>query len=288
MSDASFKQKTIAIVYDFDGTLTPEPMQNYAILPKLGITPDDFWPEVGEEVAQTGAENMLVYMRKLLEKADQAKVHITKEDYADLAKNIQYYKGVETWFTRLNDYVADKNPHITLKHYIVSAGMKEILEGVAIKDEFDGMYASEYFFNFKGIATFPKLVITDTSKTQFLFRINKGIEDLSQSINNHMPESERPIPFSNMIYIGDGLTDVPSMALTRKEGGHAIAVYEEDNIQQQAVSQALLKANRVDFAAPADYTQNAPLDQKMRLLLNYIIAGIEYREMVQNAQSNDS
>lgn len=103
-----------------------------------------------------------------------------------------------------------------------------------------------------------------------------------------MPESERPIPFSNMIYIGDGLTDVPSMALTRKEGGHAIAVYEEDNIQQQAVSQALLKANRVDFAAPADYTQNAPLDQKMRLLLNYIIAGIEYREMVQNAQSNDS
>lgn len=280
MTDTSFKQNTIAIIYDFDGTLTPEPMQNYAILPKLGIHPNDFWQEVGEEVAQTGAENMLVYMRKLLEKADEAKVHITKADYADLAKNIQYYKGVETWFKRINDYVMDKNSNIHIKHYIVSAGMKEVLEGVAIKDEFEAIYASEYFFDFKGIATFPKLVITDTSKTQFLFRVNKGIEDLSQTINEHMPEAERPVPFSNIIYIGDGLTDVPSMALTRKEGGHAIAVYEEDNTQQQAVGQALLKAGRVDFVAPADYSPNSILETKMTLLLNYIIAHIEYRQIL--------
>lgn len=277
---STFKHNTIAIIYDFDGTLTPEPMQNYAILPKLGIHPDEFWQEVGDEVANTGAENMLVYMRKLLEKADQAKVHITKDDYADLAKNIQYYKGVESWFSRINQYVAKKNPKVTVKHYIVSAGMKEVLEGVTIKDEFEAIYASEYFFDFKGIATFPKLVITDTSKTQFLFRVNKGIEDLSQTINEHMPEDERPVPFSNIIYIGDGLTDVPSMALTRKEGGHAIAVYEEGNAKQQAVGQALLAADRVDFTAPADYAHGAVLDQKMSLLLNYIIARIEYRAMV--------
>lgn len=276
----TFKHNTIAIIYDFDGTLTPEPMQNYAILPKLGIDPAAFWQEVGEEVQETGAENMLVYMRKLLEKADQAKVHITKEDYADLAKNIQYYKGVEGWFSRINAYVAQKNPNVAVKHYIVSAGMKELLEGVAIKDEFEAIYASEYFFNFKGIATFPKLVITDTSKTQFLFRVNKGIEDLSQTINEHMPESDRPVPFSNIIYIGDGLTDVPSMALTRKEGGHAIAVYEEGNAKQQAVGQALLEAGRVDFAAPADYTLNSELDNKVGVLINYIIAHIEYQNII--------
>lgn len=280
MHCSNFKQNTIAIIYDFDGTLTPEPMQNYAILPKLGISPAKFWQEVSEEVQETGAENMLVYMRKLLEKADAAKVHITRKDYADLAKNIEYYKGVEGWFTRINAYVTEKNPNVIVKHYIVSAGMKEILEGVAIKDEFEAIYASEYFFNFKGIATFPKLVITDTSKTQFLFRVNKGIEDLSQTINEHMPETERPVPFSNIIYIGDGLTDVPSMALTRKEGGHAIAVYEEGNTKQQAVGQALLEAGRVDFATPADYTLGSELDNKMHVLINYIIAHIEYQHAI--------
>lgn len=272
----TFIQDTIAIVYDFDGTLTPKPMQDYAILPKLGLDADSFWAEVGQEVQETGAENMLVYMRKLLEKAEQAEVNITKDDYADLAAKIKYYAGVEQWFDLINDYVAQRSPDTKVKHYVVSAGMKEILEGIDIKDKFSNIYASEYYFNFQGIATFPKLVITDTSKTQFLFRINKGIENLNLTINEHMAEDERPVPFSNMIYIGDGLTDVPSMALAKKEGGHAIAVYKDKNERQKTTCQKLLGAGRVDFIAKADYRENQELHQRTQLLLNNIISGIEY------------
>lgn len=277
-------QNTIALVYDFDGTLTPEPMQNYAILPKLGIDADAFWQEVGEEVARTGAENMLVYMRKLLEKAQEQKVHIRQEDYAELAQSIEYFPGVEQWFELINQHVASRSPHVQVKHYVISAGMKEILNGVTIRNAFANMYASEYFFDHRGIATFPKLVITDTSKTQFLFRINKGIEDLSQSINEHMPESQRPVPFSNMIYIGDGLTDVPSMAMTKKEGGNTIAVYQEDKPRQLEVCQSLLKAKRVDFVARADFRAGKQLHERTKLLLNALVANIEYHAELHQCQ----
>lgn len=272
-----FIQDTIAIVYDFDGTLTPKPMQDYAILPKLGIDADSFWAEVGQEVRKTGAENMLVYMRKLLEKAQEKQVNITREDYAELASHIKYYAGVEQWFDLIDHYIKQRSPDTKIKHYVVSAGMKEILEGIEIKDKFSNIYASEYYFNFQGIATFPKLVITDTSKTQFLFRINKGIENLSESINGHMGESERPVPFDNIIYIGDGLTDVPSMALAKKEGGHAIAVYKDKNERQRNICQDLLGAGRVDFIAKADYREGQELHQRTLLLLNNIISGIEYK-----------
>ncbi|MGM0563131.1 MAG: HAD family hydrolase [Pseudomonadota bacterium] len=279
-----FIQDHIAIVYDFDGTLTPRPMQDYAILPKLGIDADAFWAEVGKEVAETGAENMLVYMRLLLEKAEQAKVNITREDYAELAQHIEYFAGVEQWFDLLNGYVAARSPGIDLHHYIVSAGMKEILEGSSIKNKFSNIYASEYYFDYRGIATFPKVVITDTSKTQYLFRINKGIEDLSQSINGHMPEVERPVPFSNIIYIGDGLTDVPSMALTKKEGGHTLAVYNGEVEKQRSVCQNLLKAGRADFIAEADYREGGELHRRTRLLLNNIISSIEYERELFNCK----
>src|SRR5262249_19119321 len=116
--------------------------------------------------------------------------------------------------------------HVKLQHYLISAGQKEILDGVSIRRHFRRIYASEYHFNHHGVATFPKFLVTDTLKTQFLFRINKGIEDVNRSINEHMPEDQRPIPFHNIIYVGDGMSDVPSMALTTKSGGHAVAVYD--------------------------------------------------------------
>lgn len=277
MKTNKYLQDTIAMVYDFDGTLTPEPMQNYAILPKLGINAAEFWQEVGAEVSATGAENMLVYMRKLLEKAQERKVHIRQQDYAELASKIKYFPGVASWFERINNHLASQSSRVKIKHYVVSAGMLEILNGVEIGKHFAKIYASEYFFDHRGVATFPKLVITDTSKTQFLFRINKGIEDLSQSINEHMPEAKRPIPFSNIIYIGDGLSDVPSMALCKKEGGHTIAVYRPDQVQQKKVCQQLLRAKRADFIAAADYRQSGLLYQMSCLLLNKICAEIEYK-----------
>jgi hypothetical protein len=275
---SAFRQNTIAMVYDFDGTLSPQPMQEYTVLPKIGVKPAHFWAQVHEEASATESDPMLVYMRLMMEalyKKDELKV--TREDFAAMARQIKYFPGVESWFPRVDEYVARRSGgRARVAHYIISAGQKEILEGVSIKKHFAQIYASEYHFNRYGIATFPKLLITDTSKTQFLFRINKGREKLSESINEHMPDAERPIPFSNIIYIGDGMTDVPSMALTKKSGGHTVAVYNARLARSRATCVRLLEAGRVDFIAPADYRAGQKLDTRVRLLLDSVIAGIAY------------
>jgi len=195
-----------------------------------------------------------------------------------MASAIDYFPGVATWFGRMNAYVARRsNRRVKITHYLISAGQKEILEGVSIRKHFRRIYASEYHFNHHGVATFPKFLVTDTLKTQFLFRINKGIEDVTESINEHMPESARPIPFQNMIYLGDGMTDVPSMALTKKNGGHAVAVYGE---RGRDTCVKLLEAGRVDFVAKADYRKSSKLSRRVELLLDAIIADIAYRREV--------
>jgi len=273
-----FKQKTIAIVYDFDGTLSPQPMQEYTVLPELGEKPKDFWREVTEKANASQAESMLVYMRLLLEKADKQEVSINKAKLRQLADKIEYFPGVETWFERINCFIKTENKQIKIQHYIISAGIKEILDGVSINTYFQKIYASEYHFNHNNIATFPKLLVTDTSKTQFLFRINKGKEDISESINEQMSKTERPIPFSNIIYIGDGLTDVPSMKVTQLGGGHAIAVYKKGSSKSKEICNQLLTDNRVDFIAPADYSEGKLLETRIQLLLKYMIAKINYEQ----------
>jgi len=278
MPKSSFFQNTIAMVYDFDGTLSPQPMQEYTVLPKLGIKPRDFWKQVGKESAETVSEKMLVYMRLLLEEAHARKINISRRDFQAMGKDIPYFPGVEGWFNRINAHVKKHGGgQINVQHYIVSAGMKEILEGISIRRHFQQIYASEYHFNFQGIATFPKLLITDTTKTQYLFRVNKGKETLEESINEHMPENQRPIPFQNIIYIGDGMTDVPSMALTKKNGGHTVAVYPTRNRTDRDICVKLLSAQRVDFIAPADYRADSKLSGRVALLLDAIMANISYR-----------
>ncbi|MEJ2612701.1 MAG: HAD family hydrolase [Candidatus Thiodiazotropha sp.] len=272
-----YYQSKIAIVYDFDGTLSPQPMQEYTVLPELGIRSIDFWKEVSKQARDTEAESMLVYMRLLIEKADSKKIHLGKEELAKLAKEIKYFPGVETWFKRINNYVKEiSHSKSKIEHYIISAGMKEILIGSSIKKEFKNIFASEYHFNHHGVAIFPKQIITDTTKTQFLFRINKGKQKLTESINQHMPEHKRPIPFSNIIYIGDGLTDVPSMVVTKQNGGHSIAVYKPKSKNGLSVCKDLLKANRVHFIAPADYKEDGILNTRIKLLLRAVISSIDY------------
>ena len=284
----SFAQNTIAMVYDFDGTLSPQPMQEYTVLPKIGVEPKAFWKQVHDEADATGSDPMLTYMRLMMERLyKNDDVRVTRDDFAAMASGIQYFPGVEDWFPRINAYVkARGHGRVKVQHYIISAGQKEILDGVSIRKHFKQIYASKYHFNQYGIATFPKRLITDTSKTQFLFRINKGKENLSESINEHMPESERPIPFSNMIYLGDGMTDVPSMALAKKSGGHAVAVYNPRVKKTKATCVGLLGAGRVDFIAPADYRASAKLNQRVCLLLDSVIAGIAYAEEVARCKAD--
>ncbi len=274
----SFFQNTIALVYDFDGTLSPQPMQEYTVLPKIGVEPAAFWAMVNAEARETESDPMLVYMRHIIEALERARVDVKREDFAAMAGKIEYFPGVTTWFARMNAYVKRRSRgQVGLQHYLISAGQKEILDGVSIRKHFKRIYASEYHFNHHGVATFPKLLVTDTLKTQFLFRINKGLELITESINEHMPEAERPIPFSNMVYVGDGMTDVPSMALTKKSGGHTVAVYDPASERQRAICLKLLDAGRADFIAEADYRKGSKLSRRVLLLLDAIIADVAYR-----------
>lgn len=284
-----YVQNTIAIVYDFDGTLSPQPMQEYTVLPELGIPAREFWKEVSKQARETESEGMLVYMRLLIEKAEEKKIHLGKKELSALAKEIQYFQGVETWFSRINNYIKEiGGGKSKVEHYIISAGMKEILEGSSIEKMFKNIFASEYHFNHHGVAVFPKQLITDTTKTQFLFRINKGKQKLTENINQHMPEHQRPIPFSNIIYIGDGQTDVPSMTVTKQSGGHSIAVYKPKSAKGSTVCKELLKANRVHFIAPADYTAGGVMEKRMKLLLRSVVANIDYeRELYACRRENE-
>jgi len=262
-------------------------MQEYTVLPEIGIEPSKFWAEVNQTAETHAEEPMLTYMRLLVEKAETKGIHIGRSEFRKLGGNVKYFPGVEDWFPRMNAYVsAESNRKIKIRHYIISAGLKEILEGVTIKKYFKNIFASEYHYNHHHAATFPKLLITDTTKTQFLFRINKGRELLSESINSHMPLEERPIPFENIIYIGDGETDVPSMTVTRQAGGNAVAVFKSGRTgkakKTQETCRTLLKAGRVNFIAPADYLPGSLLERRVKLLLKAVIGKIEYeRELFQ-------
>ena len=267
----TFKQSTIALVYDFDGTLSPQPMQEYTVLPELGLTPRAFWEECQREARKYKADAMLTYMRLLIEKIEARHTHLNKRKLRELAKGIRYFPGVETWFERINLHVKTVSAgRVKVKHYIISAGLKEVLEGVAIRRHFAQMYASA--------GRFPTVGINDTCKTQYIFRINKGIEDIRRSINEYMPESERPIPFQNMLYIGDGLTDVPCMTVTKNNGGFAVAVHKPRNPDSLAVCRKLARANRIDYYAPADYRPGKTLERRVKLILDVIIARIMFHK----------
>ena len=201
-----FDKKTIALVYDFDGTLNPKPMQEYAFLPKINTDPEAFWAESNRLAKQHAADPLITYMHLLYKKAKERNVRIDRRDLVAQGKHVELFAGVEAWFDCIGDYVKShaQSHGVALRHYLISSGLTEIIEGTSIRKRFHNVFASEYWFEAYDLP-YPKRVITDTGKTQYLFRINKGVEDLGDSINQHMPEAARPIPFANMIYFGDGI-----------------------------------------------------------------------------------
>jgi hypothetical protein len=272
-----FDKKIIALVYDFDGTLSPRPMQEYAFLPAIGAEAADFWAESNRLAREHGADILITYMHLLYKKAKEKGIRIDRDDLVAQGRSVEFFAGVEEWFDAIGDYVKIRSEShgVTLRHYLVSSGLTEIVEGTSIYDRFHNVFASEYWFEAYDMP-YPKRVISDTGKTQYLFRINKGIEDLGRNINEHMDEGARPIPFSNMIYYGDGDTDVPSMAVMRKNGGHAVAVYPPGKSKAKCVD--LFKARRCDFFAPADYRRGSELFKRTCLLIDRILADIRVQE----------
>lgn len=266
------KHTPLAIIYDFDGTLAPGNLQENSFIPSIGMSPADFWAEVRDLARQEQADPILVYMHLMLDKAHSAKKPVHREDFEDRGKSIAFFQGVEGWFDRISTY--GKKMAVKVDHYIVSSGNAEIIEGTTIAKEFEAIYASRFMYNENGVAAWPAQAINFTTKTQFLFRINKGADDLSNDseINRYVEMNERPIPFENMIYIGDGDTDVPCFRLVKDLGGLSVAAYPRNKKGARDKAAKFLDDGRVHTVALADYSDGKGLDKIVKAQIDYIAA----------------
>lgn len=257
----------IAIMYDFDKTLCTRDMQEYGFIPSLNMTSQEFWGEVGTLSKEKVMDPILAYLYHMLKKAQEKGLSITMDSLVSLGGDIQYYPGVEEWFERINEYGRENG--VEIEHYVISSGIKEIIEGSTINKHFKKVYACEFLYDQNGKAVWPKLTVNYTNKTQFLFRINKGVLDVweDEKLNAFVPEDERRVPFKNMIYIGDGLTDVPCMRLVKANNGQSIAVFHK---RKKEIAAQLLAENRVDFITEANYSKNSELDGIVKTIIEKI------------------
>jgi haloacid dehalogenase-like hydrolase len=267
---------TAAIVYDFDGTLSPGSMQEHSLLPKLGYaTPAEFWKEVKQECRARDGDEVLTYMELLLRKGA-----ISQSEFRSHGSKLPLFVGADTWFERMNKRARELE--LKLEHYVVSSGIREMIEGSSIYSEFTRVFASSFAYDADGNAIWPSVAINYTTKTQFLFRINKGISNTwdNEAVNRWMPMEDRPIPFQRMIFLGDGDTDIPAMKMLRFQGGIAIAVFDPKKWQEagdQGKIEKLIAEDRASYVAPADYTDGSQLDVTVRGVLGRIAREAGYR-----------
>ena len=256
----------LAIMYDFDKTLSTTDMQNYGFIPALGLTPDEFWGATGEFSAKTGCERILSYMFMMIKMAKERNIKLTREFLKECGKNIKYHPGVTTWFDRINKIGADRG--VKVEHYLVSSGTKEIVEGCSIYNCFTKAYGCEFLYE-NNEPVWPKLAINYTQKTQFFFRIAKGVVDIKDddNVNRKTGEQGLRIPYENIAYIGDGMTDVACMTLVNKNGGYSVGVYTDSN--KESVAQ-IRKDKRCRFVVKADYSQGSDMERVFTLIIEDI------------------
>jgi phosphoserine phosphatase len=265
------KQKT-AIIYDFDGTLAPGNMQEHSFIPEMGMTKKDFWGLVKKGAEKYDADEILIYMKLMLELAEKNRIKITKNALNKHGQKIPLYDGLtdKSWFKRINQFAASKG--LELEHYVISSGNCEIVQGCKIFEEFKYVFASQFLYE-NGVAVWPGITINYTTKTQYLFRINKGILNSwdNEKINQYVPEEDRPIPFERLIFIGDGDTDIPSLKMVAHGHGYAIAVYDpkKDKRDLEKIHK-LISQDRANFIAEANYTENSQIDILIKGILERI------------------
>ena len=253
----------IALLYDFDKTLCTQDMQNYAFIPSLGMAPGDFWKEANSFGWGEKMDGILAYMYTMIRKSRELGVPLTRDKLIHCGRSINFFPGVTDWFQRLNRF--GELLGVDVEHYVISSGLREIIDGSAIADQFKEIYASEFYYDESGNPVWPKLAVNFTAKTQFVYRINKGVLDIAddKTLNDSMPDDSKRVPFTNMIYIGDGLSDVPCMKMMKAYGGYSIAVYQN----RDSKVEDLLQKDRVDFIYPADYSVGTGLDLTVKHII---------------------
>ena len=272
-------EHTVALIYDFDGTLAPGNMQEYDFIPAVGKSNREFWNEANVLAETQDADPVLTYMARMIQEAQSKGLSLRREAFQESGRNIRYYNGVEEWFSRMNAYAAEQGIHLI--HYINSSGMKEIIEGTSIAHEFKHIYACSFLYNVDGIAYWPAVAVNYTNKTQFIFKINKGVESVYDThlVNQYMEENLRPVPFKRMIYVGDGTTDIPCMKLVKNYGGHSIAVYNPEDKNKRKEMNNLIRDNRVNFVCSADYSVGSEMDTVVKAIIDKIAADLRLEQL---------
>lgn len=273
------KKPIVAILYDFDSTLAKSDMQNFGFIPSLGLTPEQFWAKTGDFCEKSGMERTLGYLYVMLKSCEEKDINMTKEWLKEQGKNIEYWPGVIDWFERINEF--GKENGLKVEHYLVSSGNKEIIEGCSIAKQFNVIYGCEFYYDEQGKAVWPKLAINFTQKTQYFYRVSKGAVDATDDKGVNEKTHERRVPYTNMVYIGDGMTDIPAMIVAKNSGGKSIAVYpkgKEDRVAE------LYQDGRVNYVCPADYRSGKELDKIMHL----IIQGIAINENLAKRENPNS
>lgn len=264
----------VALIYDFDKTLCTKDMQEYAFIPSLGMDSVTFWKEVNDFASKNQMDPILAYMF-MMTKMARGKVLLTKNVLKEQGKTVELLPGIPEWFSKIREF--GETEGVAIEHYIVSSGLTQIILGTGLAEEFSGIYASEFLYDENGVPIWPALALNYTSKTQFIFRINKGIRDITEAkaLNSFTPQSERRIPYRNMIYVGDGLTDVPCMKLVKLNGGRSIGVYQGDNDSQVC---DLIRHDRVNYITRADYR----FDQELASIVKKLIVSIKKEEELED------
>ena len=269
------KKPILAICYDFDKTLSPDDMQAQGYIQSINYEVEDFWKESNKLADDNDMDQNLAYMFMMINKA-RGKVVFSKETLKNDGAKVKLFPGVESWFDRINEY-GEQNG-VKIEHYIISSGLKEMIEGTTVADKFKRIYASSFYYDDCNVAIWPAQAVNYTSKTQFLFRIEKGVLDVNdQKVNAYFEPDEYRVPFRNMVYIGDSDTDIPCMKLVNLHGGHSIGVYNPKTKDKTKVYK-MLEENRIKYFVPADYTADSPLET----LLKEIIDRTKTNEVLEN------
>ncbi len=251
------KKPIIALVYDFDGTLSPGNMQEFGFIQAIGKNPTEFWTESDDIAIEQDASNILSYMKLMFDEARRLGIRLTREDFRKFGNKIELFEGVREWFGAVNRYGEEHG--VVVEHYVNSSGLAEMIEGTPIAGEFKRIFACSYLYGKDGVAIWPGVAVDYTAKTQFLFKINKGILSIrdNKKVNESQMEDKKRIPFPHMIYFGDGETDVPCMKIVKMFGGHSIGVYNPEIPTKVKTARKLLKQRRVNFITPARYTTDS-------------------------------
>ena len=266
------KSPIVALIYDFDGTLSPGNMQEFGFIQAIGKKPQEFWQESDEIALGQDASNILSYMKLMFDEAKKAGIKLRREDFKSFGAAVELFPGVSEWFKLINEY--GKSKGVRIEHYINSSGLAEMIEGTAIAKEFKRIFACSFLYNKEGEAEWPGVAVDYTAKTQFLFKINKGILSIrdNKKVNESQAEDNKRIPFPHMIYFGDGETDVPCMKIVKMFGGNSIAVYNPEIKKKVNVAKKLLRQQRVNFITPADYTKESRTYQVVCAIIDKIKA----------------